>query len=61
MVHIGYQLFYERINLFKGLCSEGNFYISEKTQVTLFDIIHVSKSFGVHIFPFPFETSIIQL
>ena len=35
IVHIGYQLFYERINLFKGLCSEGNFYIIRENTLSL--------------------------
>ena len=54
IVHITSQLFYEasvQREIFTSL---------EKIEVTLFDIIHVSRSCGVHIFLFPFETSIIQ-
>ena len=32
IVHITSQLFYERINLFKGLCTEGNFYIIRENR-----------------------------
>ena len=53
IVHITSQLFYERINLFKGLHSEGNFYIIRENR-SLFDIIHVSRSCGVHTFFLPF-------
>ena len=32
ILHIAFQLFYERINLFKGLCAEGNFYIIRENR-----------------------------
>ena len=42
--------FYEKINLFKGLCSEENLYIMG--EITLFDIMHLEELWSSYFFPF---------
>ena len=60
IVHITSQLFYERINLFKGLHSEGNFYIIRENRSLSLTSYTSLGAVEFILFSFPFETSIIQ-
>ena len=60
IVHITSQLFYERIDLFKGLHSEGNFHIISENRSLSFTSYTSLEAVEFKFFSFPFETSIIQ-
>lgn len=50
IMHTVSHLFYEKITLFKGLCSEKKLHIMG--EITLFDIMHLKKLWSSNFFPF---------